>query len=152
MARRIHWHGAAARALLVAAPLGLTSACSVGTQVTRHGYIADDGALDQIQLGSSKEQVRLVMGTPSTTATMGNEVYFYLSETKKTQLFLEPEVIDRRVLTFYFDDDDRLTRIANYGIEDGKVIDLISRKTPSRGDELTALRQIFGNIGYISPF
>ena len=128
----------------------LVAGCS--GQVTRHGYIAEEGALDQIQIGSSKEQVRLIMGTPTTTAAIGNEVYFYISETQEQVLFLKPEVIDRRVLTFYFGDDGRLQRIANFGIQDGKVFDFISRTTPTRGDELTVLRQIFGSVGNFNPF
>ncbi|MDP2619974.1 MAG: outer membrane protein assembly factor BamE [Hyphomicrobiales bacterium] len=139
------------RGLIAALALGtLISACSA--QVTRHGYIAEEGALSQIELGSSREQVRLIMGTPSTTAAIGNEVYFYVSQTKEQVLFLEPEVVDQRVLTFYFADDGRLERIANYGLQDGKVFDFISRTTPTRGDDLTVLRQILGNIGNINPF
>ena len=140
-----------ARRLLAALALGiLVSGCSA--QVTRHGYIAEEGALGEIELGSSKEQVRLIMGTPTTTAAIGNEVYFYISETEEQLLFLEPQIVDRRVLTFYFGDEGRLGRIANYGLQDGKVFDFITRTTPTRGDDLTVLRQIFGNIGNINPF
>jgi outer membrane protein assembly factor BamE (lipoprotein component of BamABCDE complex) len=140
-----------ARRLLAALALAALAAGCSG-EITRHGYVAEEGALDQIDLGASKEQVRLIMGTPTTTAAMGNEVYFYISETKKQVLFLEPETIDRRVLTFYFDDDSRLTRVANYGVQDGKVFDFITRTTPTRGDELTVLRQMLGNIVNINPF
>jgi len=139
-----------ARGLLAAlAFAALAAGCS--GQITRHGYITEEGALDQIELGASKEQVRLIMGTPTTTAAIGDEVYFYISQTEKRVLFLEPEIIDRRVLTFYFDDGSRLTRMANYGIQDGKVFDFVSRTTPTRGDELTLLRQLLGNIVNINP-
>ncbi|HXK54215.1 MAG TPA: outer membrane protein assembly factor BamE [Hyphomicrobiales bacterium] len=141
-----------ARALLLASAMSLALAGCGIQQVSRHGYVPDEGALDQIQIGSSKEQVELIMGTPSTTAAIGNEIFYYISETREQMLFLDPKVTDRRVLTFYFDDGGRLTRIANYGIQDGKVFDFISRTTPTRGDDLTFLRQIFGNIGNINPF
>lgn len=141
-----------ARALLLASALTLSLAGCGIQQVSRHGYVPDEGALDQIQIGSSKEQVQLIMGTPSTTAALGSDVYFYISETRTQMLFLDPNVIDRRVLTFYFDDEGRLTRIANYGVQDGKVFDFISRTTPTRGDDLTFLRQIFGNVGNFNPF
>lgn len=141
-----------APALFLAAALALSAAGCAG-EITHHGYVPDDGALDQVQIGSSKEQVQLVMGTPTTTAALGNEVFFYISERKKRVMFFERETIDRRILTFYFDEEDRLARIANYGLQDGKVIDLISRTTPARGDELTLLRQMLGNFGQgVSPF
>lgn len=133
------------RACLLAATVATGLAACSGN-ITRHGYVPEEGALDQIQIGSSKEQVRLIMGTPTTTAAIGSEVYFYISETKKQVLFLAPETVDRRILTFYFDDQDRLTRIANFGLQDGKVFDFVSRTTPSRGDELTLLRQLLGNL------
>lgn len=141
-----------ARALFLATAISVAAAACAG-EITHHGYVPEDGALDQIQIGSSREQVRLVMGTPTTTAAIGNEVFFYISERKKRVMFFEPETIDRRILTFYFDEENRLGRIANYGLHDGKVIDLISRTTPSRGDELTLLRQMLGNVGQgITPF
>ena len=118
-----------------------------GGVVTQHGYIASETALEQIQIGSSKEQVRLIMGTPTTSAAIGDNVYFYVSETKEQLYFFKPKTIDRRILTFHFDEEDRVSRIANYGLKDGVVFDFISRKTPTRGDELTALRQLLGNFG-----
>lgn len=137
--------------IAVVAALGLTlSAC--GGQIAYRGYQATDIALEQIQIGSSKEQVRLIMGTPSATSTLGQETYYYVSSTEKQVLFLPPKTVDRRVLAFEFDTDERVSRIANYGIKDGVIFDYISRKTPTRGDDLTALRQIFGNLVNLNPF
>ena len=133
-------------AIIIAASALALSACGGGL-VTQHGYVASESALEQIQIGSSKEQVRLIMGTPTAVAAVGESTFFYVTEIKKQLFFFEPETIDRRVLTFNFDDDERVSRIANYGLKDGVVFDFISRTTPTRGDELTALRQILGNIG-----
>ncbi len=134
------------RALIIAASALALSACGGGV-VTQHGYVASETALEQIQIGSSKEQVRLVMGTPTTVAAVDESTFFYVSEIKKQLFFFKPETIDRRVLTFHFDDDDRVSSLANYGLKDGVIFDFISRTTPTRGDELSALRQIFGNLG-----
>lgn len=132
---------------LVIATSALTLTACGGGLVTQHGYVASESALEQIQIGSSKEQVRLIMGTPTAVAAVDDRTYFYVSEITKQLYFFEPKTIDRRVLTFRFDDEDRVSNIANYGLKDGVVFDFISRTTPTRGDELTALRQIFGNIG-----
>lgn len=143
--RRSAFRGARACLLAAAVAAGLAVAGCAG-EIRRHGYVPEEGALDQIQIGSSKDQVRLIMGTPTTTAALGNEVYFYISETKRHILFLEPKAVDRRVLTFYFNEEDRLARVANYGLQDGKVFDFITRTTPSRGDELTLLREMLGSL------
>jgi hypothetical protein len=41
--------------------------------------------------------------------------------------------------------------VNRYGLEDGRVIDLATRTTPTFGRELTVLQQLFGNIGNFDP-
>ncbi|WP_436641021.1 outer membrane protein assembly factor BamE [Microbaculum sp. FT89] len=131
-------------AALCAAVVGL-SACTTFTTVQRHGYIVSQDQLDQVPVGSSKEQVDFVLGTPSTTATFGNEVYYYISQTTETTAFLSPKTTDQRILAVYFDTDRRVERFANYGLEDGRVVDFIARKTPTTGAEASFLKQIFSS-------
>ena len=125
-------------------PLLLT-ACESFTQTTHHGYILSQDAIEQVPVGSSQEQVGFALGTPSTTQTFGNEVWYYISQTEETTAFLAPQITDQRVLAVYFDDDRLVTQIANYGLDDGRVIDFIGRKTPTTGQEITFLRQIFSS-------
>jgi len=138
------------RRTLITAAIGiaLTGVAGCGgtfTQVQRHGYIVSQDQLDQVPVGSSREQVDFVMGTPSTTATFGNEVYYYISQTTETTAFLAPKVTDQRILAVYFDADQRVERFANYGLQDGRIFDFIGRKTPTSGAEITLLRQIFSS-------
>ena len=60
---------AAAVALLCAALAGCT-----GEQFQK-GYILPPNALEQIPIGASQDQVLIVMGTPSTVATLNGEVF-----------------------------------------------------------------------------
>src|SRR5690242_15357715 len=46
----------------------------------QRGYIVPDGALEQIPIGSSQEQVLVVLGTPSTVATVNGEAFYYISQ------------------------------------------------------------------------
>jgi outer membrane protein assembly factor BamE (lipoprotein component of BamABCDE complex) len=55
---------------MVCAVLG---ACT-GEQFQK-GYILPPGALEQIPIGASQDQVLIVMGTPSTVATLSGEVF-----------------------------------------------------------------------------
>ena len=66
------WRGlrAAAAIALVCAVLG---GCT-GEQFQK-GYILPPGALEQIPIGASQDQVLIVMGTPSTVATLNGEVF-----------------------------------------------------------------------------
>jgi outer membrane protein assembly factor BamE (lipoprotein component of BamABCDE complex) len=113
----------------------------------QRGYVFDQAALDQVPVGASQEQVLLVLGTPSTIATVSGEAFYYISQkTEQKVAFLNPKVVDQRVLAVYFDPERRVSRIANYGIQDGKIFDFVSRTTPTSGEELSFLRQIFGNL------
>ena len=51
------------------------------------------------------------------------------------------------MIAIRFDQNDQVANLGQYGLEDGKVIDINSRTTPTRGRELTILQQLFGNIG-----
>jgi outer membrane protein assembly factor BamE (lipoprotein component of BamABCDE complex) len=113
------------------------------TQTYQRGYLVPEGALEQIPLGASQEQVLIVLGTPSTVATISGEVFYYISQRTEQTSFLPQREVDRRVIAVYFDKTRKVERLANYGIRDGKIFDYISRTTPSGGQEQNALSYLF---------
>lgn len=116
------------------------------------GYIVDQQTLDSVPVGSSREQVLLALGTPSTTATFDNEVFYYISQTRRRAVaFANPSVVDQKVLAVYFGQDGRVVRLANYGLKDGKVFDFISRTTPTGGKDQNFLGQIISGAGKLKP-
>ena len=124
------------------AAIGLASgACTGGiTQSYQRGYVLPEGALEQIPLGSSQEQVLIVLGTPSTVATVSGEVFYYISQRTEQTAFLPQEEVNRRIIAIYFDKGRKVQRIADYGMRDGKIFDSVSRTTPSGGEELSYIR------------
>ena len=139
------WRGmrAIAAIALVCAALG---ACT-GEQFQK-GYIMPPGALEQIPIGASQDQVLIVMGTPSTVATLNGEVFYYISQRSERKVaFMNQQVVDQRVIAVYFDKERRVTRLADYGMKDGKIHDFISKTTPTGGSELSYLTYIFKIIG-----
>lgn len=114
------------------------------TQVYRRGYVVPEGALEQVPLGATQEQVLIVLGTPSTVATVSGEVFYYISQRAEQQLaFMNQAVKNQRVVAVYFDRDRRVERLANYGLKDGRVFDFVSRTTPTAGKEISMLNYIF---------
>ncbi|MGI9356466.1 MAG: outer membrane protein assembly factor BamE [Rhizobiaceae bacterium] len=139
-------------AVMIAAPLAL-QACNT-SQTFTHGYQVNEDALSLVPEGSSREQVLLSLGTPSTTMkqTDGDETFYYISQTKqKPVAFMQARVIDQRVLAIYLDDNSTVERIANYGLKDGKVFDFVGRVTPTGGAELSFLSQLLGAAGAVVP-
>src|ERR1700674_3628915 len=127
-------HPARWRAAAIVLVLGaLLGGCI--TQTYQRGYLVPEGALDQIPLGASQEQVLIVLGTPSTVATISGEVFYYISQRTEQTSFLPQKEVDRRVIAVYFDKGRRVQRLADYSLRDGRIFDSISRTTPSGGVE-----------------
>ena len=73
------------------------------SETLSHGFVIDQETLDLVPVGSSREQVLLSLGTPSTTATFDTEAFYYISQTRKrAAAFMNPRVVDQRVLAVYF--------------------------------------------------
>ena len=125
----------------------VVSACGGLTRSYNRGYVLADGALEQIPLGASQEQVLVVLGTPSTVATVSGEVFYYISQRTEQTSFMPAKVVDQRVIAVYFDKERRVRRLANYGLHEGRVFDFISRTTPGGGEELSYLTYLFKILG-----
>jgi outer membrane protein assembly factor BamE (lipoprotein component of BamABCDE complex) len=113
----------------------------------QRGYVLPEGALEQIRLGASQEQVLIVLGTPSTVATVSGEAFYYISQrAERLASFMPTTVTDHRVVAIYFDRDRRVQRVAEYGIKDGKIFDFVSRTTPTAGSDMNFIKQLMSTI------
>ncbi|WP_455482638.1 outer membrane protein assembly factor BamE [Bartonella sp. B35(2025)] len=130
------------------ASMATTTGCSLTdssglSQIYKEGYILDKNALDSISVGSSKEQVILTLGTPSLKTKYDNEIFYYISQTRyRGMQFMKTKIIDRKVLAIYFNKNNQVTKIANYGLQDGQVFDFITQTTPTATKEQPFLIQI----------
>ena len=146
-ARRMasRWRGLQTAAAIV---LLCSVASGCGEQFQK-GYILPPGALEQIPIGASQDQVLIVMGTPSTVATLNGEVFYYISQRAERKVaFMNQQIVDQRVIAIYFDKNRQVQRLANYGMQDGKIFDFISRTTPTSGQELSYLTPLFKLISF----
>lgn len=140
---------AAALALVLASTAAL-GGCFGRTYT--HGYVVTQETLDQVPMGSSRDQVLLTLGTPSAIGRSGGETFYYISQTREKMFeFMQPEVVDQRVLAVYFDDENRVREIGNYGLKDGRVFDFISRKTRTGGADYGFLTQVLRGAGNLTP-
>ena len=99
-----------------------------------------------------REQALLAFGTPTTIAEFGNEVFYYISQVSSRPVaFARSKVVDQRVLAVYFDDQERVQQIANYGLQDGRVFDFVSRTTPTGGSDVSFVSQLLSAAGRTNP-
>jgi outer membrane protein assembly factor BamE (lipoprotein component of BamABCDE complex) len=134
---------------LAGALIGSTALAGCGSlsETLQRGYVLPEGALEQIPVGATQEQVLIVLGTPSTVATVNGGAFYYISQkAQRSAAFMPHEVVDQRVIAVYFDKDRRVQRLANYGMKDGKIFDYVSQTTETGGQQLNYLRAVFKNI------
>ena len=140
--------GGAARFLcILAIGLSLTGCIGYNGDFDR-GYVLDQRTSDQIKIGATTKQEALaLMGTPSTTSTVGGDAWYYIGQKLVRSLaFLAPKMTDQYVFALYFDKNGKVERIANYGMKDGMVFDFVSRTTPTGGSEPNFLGNMFKNL------
>ncbi|MFO1247706.1 MAG: outer membrane protein assembly factor BamE [Alphaproteobacteria bacterium] len=111
--------------------------------ISQRGYVADPANEGAIKAGAdTKTTVQSRLGYASTTATFGNDSWYYISATEKQVAFFNPTVLKREILAVYFDKNNKVTGVRHYGLRDGHVIAFETRETPARGRETTFLQEL----------
>jgi outer membrane protein assembly factor BamE (lipoprotein component of BamABCDE complex) len=129
-----------------ASMLGLCGCIGSNDQMV-HGYQLNSKTVEQVKVGAAAEQILVLMGTPTTTSTVGGDAWYYISHTTSRPVaFMPAKVVDQRVFAVYFDKAKKVERVANYGLEDGKVFDFVSRTTPTAGAETNMLKGMLLNM------
>lgn len=124
----------------------LLSACQ--PTYTNHGFAPQVADLDDISAGEdTRGSVLRKLGRPSTVSSFDSDAWYYEASKVEKYAFYAPKVVERKVVAVNFDGNGLVTNVNRYGIEDGRIIDLVTRRTPTYGRELTVLQQIFGNLG-----
>ena len=138
------------RPVVLVAFLAIVAGCSPVMRV--HGYVPSQSDIDLLLVGSdTKLSVEESGGRPSDKGFLDGNSWYYVESTVRNFMFLEPSVSERRVMVFDFDANDVLTSIENFGLEDGRVINLETRVTPTDSRRTGILAALFGNVGAIAP-
>ncbi len=124
----------------------ILGACA--TTVDHRGYVPDQETIERVKAGvDNRDSVALMLGSPSSVATFDDRTWYYVSKQTERVAFLNEKVVDQRVLAVAFDDTGLVSGIRQYTLEDGRIIDPVTRETPTLGRELNIIEQLFGNIG-----
>jgi outer membrane protein assembly factor BamE (lipoprotein component of BamABCDE complex) len=131
---------------LLLGALVVLSACE--TKIAVRGNLPEAEQVLEVQPGvSTRDDVVRSLGSPSTLSTFQDDTWYYIGHRSEQFAFFKPEVTDRSVLVVTFTESGRVEDTKLYTVENGTIIDPVSRKTPTEGRELTVLQQIIGNIG-----
>jgi len=133
-------------AFAAALTLSLSGCLGYDGQVI-HGYQLNPKTAEDVKVGASAEQILVLLGSPTTTSTVGGDAWYYITQVTDRSLgFMPPKVTDQRVFAVYFTKDKKVERVASYGMQDGKLFDFVSRTTPTAGAESTFLKGMFINL------
>lgn len=135
--------------IIAALTLGV-SACN--PVLRSHGYRYTTNEEPVITVDEDTEQTVLArFGNPSTTGTFEDDTWYYISATRESLAYLRPVTRDRRIIAVRFDDEGIVEEVAEYSLDDGRIVAYAGRETPTRGRELSLIEQLLGNIGGVSP-
>ncbi len=113
-----------------------------------HGYAPRGDELARLTMGEdTTSSVRRKLGEPTIVGTFENNRWYYVSTVSEQKMYEHPVPIDRTVVQLAFNEAGLLEGVNRYGLEDGQIINLESRTTPTYGRELTVIQQFFGNLG-----
>lgn len=140
--------------VITAAAVGLSlTACN--PILRTHGYVAatEDKPQEVNPDTDTKTSVLARLGNPSIRSTFeeqtDDDTWYYMNSVRQRYAYLRPQIQERNITAISFNEDGQVTKVTEYGIEDGRYVNFSDRKTPTRGRELSALEQIFGTIGRI---
>lgn len=144
--------GARARPALA---LALAAAMLLGgcqTQVRFHGYVPDEAALSEIQIGrDDREAVARAVGRPGAAGLLRDSAWYFVGSRWEHYAWRAPVEVERELVAISFDGNGTVTNIERFGLQDGEAVAL-SRRVTETGPRGTGLiTQILRNFGRLSP-
>ncbi len=117
-------------------------------RIDNRGYVPTADDIDRVKAGvQGREEVQEILGSPSSVSTFTDDRWYYISKKTRTVAFFTPTVLDQNVVVVEFDDGGIVKDVRRYALEDGLIVDPVTRKTPAPGRELSFLEQLIGNFG-----
>lgn len=126
------------------------AACSA--VYTDHGYAPSDRELAALTVGvDTRETVQAAVGKPGTAGLLTGSGWYYVRSRFKHFAYNPPEEVDREVVAISFDSRGRVENIERFGLESGQVVALSRRVTETNIKGVSFLKQLFRNLGNITP-
>ena len=127
------------------------SACSSDVFLMQTGNMPSDDKIEQIKVGQTQDEVRYLLGSPSSVSSLEENQWVYMSSTLKKVAFLAPKIVDRDVLTVDFDKNGKVSKFARLNETNGAEIKPDSDETQSGGHKVGFFKKYFGGVGTFSP-
>jgi outer membrane protein assembly factor BamE (lipoprotein component of BamABCDE complex) len=123
------------------------AACAPTRQVS--GYQAIDHLPKDVKVGTdTKSTVLDQLGSPSAQSTFDPNTWYYITQLTDGIGYHKPRVTRRQIVAITFDkESEKVTKVDQFTLKDGKTMAYNDRETPTRGRELSWVEQLLGNVG-----
>src|SRR3979411_1985672 len=102
---------------------GATALTACAPVENQRGYVPDVEAVASVQVGmDTKDTITKKLGDPSTSATFGNDIWYYISAHVEQNAFFAPRATDRNILAVEFAKDGKVTDVHKYTLADGRCV------------------------------
>jgi outer membrane protein assembly factor BamE (lipoprotein component of BamABCDE complex) len=140
---------------LVVAGVAL-SGCSVFSSLTfppqTRGNKVDPELLAQLVPGTStRSDATALIGSPTARATFDDNTWIYIGEVTKPVIAGTQSVENQEVVVLTFDQGGVLQNIERKNQNDAQNVTVVSRTTPSPGNNASIMQQLLGNVGRFNP-
>ncbi len=123
----------------------VVSACEAIT--TTHGQLIEPAELNRLELGvTTQAETIAILGPPSFEGAFNSGRLYYNNQKMAKPVGGETLTIERELIIFIFDNRNRLQGIEIRDETSDKKIVKLESKTPTPGDTVTIVDQIFSNL------
>ena len=125
------------------------SACA--PTVAQRGNLLEDYQIEEVKVSkSTRSEVLRALGSPTTKSTFDQNVWYYIGQETHKKGILDPKVEKERIVVVAFNEEGYVDAIEEI---DRKRLNIpyVREKTPTHGNETTAVQQFLGNLGKFNP-
>ncbi|MFC7477644.1 outer membrane protein assembly factor BamE [Dankookia sp. GCM10030260] len=139
-------------ALVLVALLALPGCSFFQAPTIQRGNRITDEQLSEITPGvQTRQDVQAVLGSPTQTSTFGDGVWYYISSKTRQRPGRALSVTDQETVVITFDARGTVQDIKRVGEDQAQAVTMVTRETPTPGNDRTLLQALFGNVGRFGP-
>mgnify|MGYP001303664180 FL=1 len=113
------------------------------------GQVPDPLLLSTLKIGiDNKDMIENILGSPSFKGNLGDNSFYYVGSLSKKIAFLDPKLINQKVIQLEFDKLNKLKNVYFYDTSDKNKIEMSDRTTDVSARKIGLLEQIFSGMGF----
>ena len=117
------------------------------SQVTSHGNLIEASQLNKLEIGTTRrEDVMILFGPASFEGAFNNNRLYYNNQKMEAPIAGRTQTIERELVVLSFDLNNILESIEIRDKSTDQEIVKLDAKTPTPGDTLTVVDQLFTNL------